>query len=383
MSCGISSLRTRAWPRVHGGNPRDAQRAGTGQPLLDFSVDVHPLGLPLRLRDIVVRHLDDLGGYPDPDARALCEAIAAHHQVPAQTVLPGNGSAELIGLVTRLRPSPKVVVIVPTFTEYEWAARQAGGSLTLHALDERAEFQWDDRTTAAWPSIIAGSDLVFLCNPNNPTGVAIPKATVLSLARRCEQAGTLLVVDEAFVEFTEAPREISVLPEALALSHVIVLRSLTKWWAMPGLRLGYLVAAPPLVHALRAQQQPWPVNALALAVGVELLSQPDDRGPHRQQLREWREALWHALAAMPGLTPFPTTTNFILCKLDTPYVTSTELAQRLAARGLLIRNCDGFSGLAPGRFIRVAVRTPSDNERLLAALHETLRSCDDAQLMTS
>jgi threonine-phosphate decarboxylase len=164
-----------------------------------------------------------------------------------------------------------------------------------------------------------------------------------------------------------------VLPEALALRHVIVLRSLTKWWAIPGLRLGYLVAAPPLVNTLRALQQPWPVNALAMAVGVELFRQPDDRQDLRQRLREWREVFFRALAAIPGLTRFPTTTNFVLCKLETSHLTSGELTQRLADRGLLIRNCDSFSGLAPGRFIRIAVRTPDENERLLAALREGLR----------
>lgn len=366
----MTSLTALALQRVHGGNP---WKVDARQPLLDCSVDVNPLGFPGRLRDIVLRHLEDLRCYPDPDARALCEAIAAHHQIPAEAILPGNGSAELIGLVTRLRPSPKAVVIVPTFTEYEWAARQAGASLALHHLDEREEFQFDSRTIEAWPSIIAGSDLVFLCNPNNPTGVAIPKATVLALARQCEQAGALLVVDEAFVEFVDAPHEISVLPEALQHDHVIVLRSLTKWWAIPGLRLGYLIAAPPLVQTLRALQQPWPVNALALAVGVELFRQPDDRHDLRQRLREWRQALWDALAAMPGLTPFPTTTNFILCMLETLRVTSAEMTQRLADRGILIRNCDSFSGLAPGRFIRVAVRTPDENAQLLAVLREALQ----------
>jgi threonine-phosphate decarboxylase len=144
------------------------------------------------------------------------------------------------------------------------------------------------------------------------------------------------------------------------------------------LRLGYLVAAPSLVQALRAQQQPWPVNALALAVGVELLHRSDERQALRPRLREWRETFWRALAAIPGLSPFPTSTNFILCRLKTPRVTSAELTQRLIERGIVIRNCDSFSGLAPGRFIRVAVRAPVEHARLLDALRETLRSRDIA-----
>ena len=244
--------------------------------------------------------------------------------------------------------------------------------MTYHLLEERHAFRLDPLTTGVQRSLIDGSDLVFLCNPNNPTGVALPKPAVLELARQCGQAGALLVVDEAFVDFVDTPSEISVLPEALPLGNVIVMRSLTKWWAIPGLRLGYLVASPSLVKTLRALQQPWPVNALALAVGVDLFRQPDEMSGLRRRLRVWCQDLFQQLQAISGLTPFPTSTNFVLCKLDSSRITSADLTQRLAAHGLLIRNCDSFTGLQPGRFIRIAVRAPQENERLLTVLHEAL-----------
>ncbi len=359
--------------RAHGGNPWKLMREqGFSQDqILDFSIDVNPLGSPDIIRAAVLDHVEDLQCYPDPDALALREAIARHHQVPLETVLPANGSAELIALATRLRQASTVLVLVPTFTEYAWAAEQAGATVVSQQLEEPRGFQ-PDCSTEDWTELLRDAGLVFLCNPNNPTGVALSKDQVLRLADRCREHGCLLVVDEAYVEFTDRPQDVTVLPEAPHDDNLVVLRSLTKFFAVPGLRLGYLVAAPPLVETLRAMQQPWPLNTFAMAVGVELLKQDNYVVRSRRLLHHLRDDFQHAIAEVPGLKSFPTAVNFTLCKIQSATMTASELTQHLAGQGILIRNCDSFAGLEPGRFIRLAMRKQEENRRLFHALREVL-----------
>lgn len=361
-----------AQTRAHGGNLWALMRQNgfsKGQ-IVDFSVDVNPFGFPDGIRSILLNHLDEIQCYPDPNAQTLREAIAAYHQVPVEMILPGNGSAELIGLVTRVRPFAKALVVVPTFTEYEWAAEQSGLSCLYAYARETNGFQLPP--SATWDVLLRDVDLVFLCNPNNPTGVVLSKAHVLQIAQQCREAGALLVVDEAFVEFVDRPDEISVITEAIALGNVIVLRSLTKFFAVPGLRLGYVVAAEDIVETLRRLQSPWPLNTFALAVGAQLFKEANYIVRSKQQVAELREAFQRSLQALPGVQPFPSVTNFILCKLTTSHITASELTERMAQQGILIRNCDSFTGLEPGQFIRLAVRTQEDNLCLVDMLREAL-----------
>jgi threonine-phosphate decarboxylase len=361
-------------PRTHGGDPWTLLReqALAQDQILDFSIDVNPLGFPEMVRSAILQYIEEIRCYPDPDALPLRETIARCHDVPVDTVLPGNGSAELIMLVARLRPGARALVVMPTFTEYAWAVEQSGSTVVPYPLHEARGFQ-SDFSMEDWAERADASALMFLCNPNNPTGVAWDKARVLWLADRCRQRGCLLVVDEAYVELTDQPERLTVLPEALRYDNLLVLRSLTKLFAVPGLRLGYLVAARSLVERLRALQQPWPLNTFAIRVGTELLKQQSYIAQSQQLLRALRPAFHHALAQIPGLTPFPAAANFVMCRLESPAMTSDRLAQRLADQRIVVRNCDSIPGLEPGRFIRLAIRMPAENEQLFTALREALR----------
>ena len=362
--------------RVHGGNPWELIRRDgfSKDDILDFSVDVNPLGFPAAVRSTILEHLDDIRCYPDPDAQELRDAIAAHHRIPVETILPGNGAAELISLLARCRHVKRALIVVPTFGEYEWAVEQAGATPVLVQTAEADGFRLDV-AHGDWAQGVQDVELAFLCNPNNPTGVVAPKDEIFEIAHRCRETGTLLVVDEAFVEFVEQPTEVSVIPDAMHLGNVVVLRSLTKFFAIPGLRLGYLVASSAVVEDLRALQSPWPLNTFALAVGVQLFRELDDTDRSRRAVATLRDEVCRSLCAIPGLEPFPSVTNFILCKLTTSELTSSALSERLAHQGILIRNCDSFTGLESGRFIRIAVRTQEDNARLVAALRELLTPC--------
>ncbi len=387
-------LQTLARTRIHGGNRWELMRQHgfSNDEILDFSVDVNPLGFPASVRSVILEHVDEIRCYPDPAATALREAIAASHHIPPETVLPGNGAAELINLVVQYRLSAaglplgggrqvagrrqagrpsRALIVVPTFGEYEWAIEHAGASPLFMPTRDAEGFRLAVGRQE-WPRLLDGVDLMFLCNPNNPTGVMMSRADVLEIAHQCHEAGTLLVIDEAFVECVGCPDEVSVIPDAIDLGH-IVLRSLTKCFAMPGLRLGYLAAQPSMVEDLRALQPAWPLNTFALEVGIELFKETAYAARSRSVVAEWRGEFQRALRTIPGLHPFPSAANFILCKLTFSTLTSSDLCERLAHHAILIRNCDSFTGLEPGRFIRLAVRTRTENHRLLAVLREVLR----------
>lgn len=373
--------------RVHGGNGWAAARQ-SGRPVdqfVDFSADLNPLGCPAWVRDTIAESVEAIQRYPDPEATAFRAAVAASHGIDPANILPGNGSAELIVLLTRLRPlAPhdlfrkskhaglaKVVVVAPTFAEYAWAVEQAGAEVVPIFLEEAQGFHLalDEKL---WRARLRGADLVFLCNPNNPTGTLVPRPVLRALAAQCERVGAWLVVDEAFMEFVPPGTQTSLLPELDRWPHLVILRSLTKIFAVPGLRLGYLAAAAPVVERLRHGQQAWPLNTFALAVGTRLAADTAHAAQARRQVAVWREALQQRVQAIPGLAPFPAVANFLLCRLTTPAITSATLCDRLRDRGVLIRDCRSFLGLAPDRFVRMAVRTPAEHERLLTALHEVL-----------
>lgn len=334
---------------------------------LDFAVNVVEGGPPAWLRRELAAALDHAGAYPDE--RAAARALAARHRRAAEEVVATNGSAEAFWLLaSALRPACAVVVH-PSFTEPEAALRAAG-----HPV-ERA---WRDPAPgpdgfgfALDPDgVPEHADLVVVGNPNNPTGTLDPAASVAKLAR----PGRVLVVDEAFMEF-DGPEE----PQSLAgrgdLPGLVVVRSLTKLWALAGVRAGYLLAPAPLAAALRAARQPWSVNALALAA---LTAWARDEGgaasAHRaavaRRVADARRALTAALAALPGVRVWPSAANFLLLQVPSP-PGGAAVQAGLGARGIALRRAGTFPGLSADH-LRVTVRDPASNRRLVAALAELL-----------
>ncbi len=307
---------------------------GAADPLLlDFSQNVNFQGPPMAVLGVLADAGSVVGRYPSPDAAALREALARKYGVPQECILAGNGSCELIYLVAALFRGREGRVVTPAFTEYEDACEAYGIPLGGRA-----------------------PDVTFVGNPTSPQGRLRPRAEVLALP------GTL-VVDEAFMDFA-AERE-SLLREAPADPRLIVLRSLTKFFAIPGLRIGFAVAAPEIIRRLKALQPPWSVNALAQRAGVAAIQ---DLAYIERTLRELpaaREELLQGLHAR-GIESLPSDTNYLLCKV--PDVAVLERA--LGKRGIVVRNCDSFTGLEKNRFFRLAVRAPEDNRRLIRALEE-------------
>ena len=348
--------------RHHGAHYAEAARTLGTRPdgFLDFSANINPLG-PSReaLAAGAGALYGEAGRYPDSHYSELRAALAGYLGVPPGTILPTNGGAEALFLAARAAAEGsagrRAVVLEPTFSEYAAAARAAGFEVERVVVRRpETEFRLDLCSVDEALARIRDVGLVFLCNPNNPTGDAVGRREVLWMAERVREAGAVLVVDEAFADFAPG---LSVAPEVE--EGLYVARSFTKFFAVPGLRLGCLVAREP-EHA-RAFQPSWPVNAVAAAVGVAASTDEAFAEATLAEVALRRRELFSALEGLEGITPYPGAANFLLARGP------EGLVGELARRGVLVRGCEPFMGLGPG-FLRVAVRGAGENERLVEGL---------------
>jgi cobyric acid synthase CobQ/L-threonine-O-3-phosphate decarboxylase len=349
----------------HGGNLLKLSLAA-GKPvgeILDFSANINPLGPPEGFREWISARTGDLVHYPDPDCTDLVRAFSERYGVSTEEILMGNGSTELLFLLPQLLGKGRALIPCPAYVDYARAAELAGLAVELLPLREEAGFALDLAVIAA---ALRGDEIVFLGRPNNPTGYLIPAAALRDLASRHPQ--TVFVSDEAFADF--APEAETLIASGRPV-NIIILKSLTKFYAIPGLRLGGVVAAPELIRRLRDRTPPWSVNTLAQAVGAAALRDTAYAEETLRFVRDRREELFAALGALPGLTVYPGAANFLLIRSDRGELDAPEIAQRLLADGIAIRVCENFAGLDL-RFFRVAVRTEAENDRLLDALRKVL-----------
>jgi histidinol-phosphate aminotransferase len=313
----------------------------------DLAVNVIAGGPPDWLRDAIAAALDDLGAYPDE--RAATAAVAARHgRDPAEVVLV-NGAAQAFWLVAHGLPGHRPACVHPSFTEPEAALRAAGRRPERAVLPEPYALD-----PAAIP---AGADLVVLGNPTNPTGALHPREAVEALAR----PGRIVVVDEAFIDLV--PGEPGSLAGPDAPAGVVVIRSLTKSYAIPGLRAGYLLAPPSLAARLRDQRPGWSVNTLALAAIAACAARPEHAARAAAALARARADLHERLLALPGATVHPGAANFLLAHLPD----GAARIARARARGVVVRSCHTFPGLTADH-LRVTVRDRAAHRRLIDAL---------------
>ena len=350
----------------HGGDVWTA-RERWGSNVIDFSANTNPLGMPEAARAAAARALSACDRYPDPHCRELVEAIARHHDIASEAVLCGNGAADLIWrLVATVRPRA-MLLTAPTFSEYGAAARFYGARVCSHALDASCGFVLDEGFLAA---IDDGIDLVFLCNPNNPTGRTVPVELMGRIVERCRAAGALLAVDECFLGFVSDGAERTLVQQAAAGEGVVVLRAFTKLYGMAGLRLGHLVCGDAdLAERVYAAGPPWSVSTPAQAAGVAALADAAFVERTRELIAAERARLVAGLGAL-GCAVVPGEANYLLVRspLD-------GFAERVAAHGVIVRDCGNFEGLPKG-YVRVAVRTPEENDWLLQACTGALKAGD-------
>jgi len=349
--------------RIHGGNCLK-------QNIIDFSVNTNPLGLPKGLPDIISKSTDCVSRYPDPSSKPLKGKLAVLHGIELENITIGNGSIELIYLVPRAFKIKKALIITPTFSEYEFAVKSNGSRPVFFNTSKKEDFKIDCGKLA---ERLPHHDALFLCNPNNPTGAILHSDDVLCLSRLSKKHKSLLILDEAFIEFTRESKRTAVILDAVKNESLVILRSLTKFFAIPGLRLGYAIGHKRIIGRLVKLQYPWNVNGPAQLAGEKVLA--DKVYMDRTQLfvAKERQYMFERLGSIKGLKVYPSSANFILCKLQSvPIYSSIELMRRLLRDGIYIRACGNFRGLND-KFFRVAVRKRDDNNRLINSIEKALR----------
>ena len=360
-----------AQPRpVHGGI-RPAQLRALGldpAEVLDFSASVSPLGPPPGLWDALQQV--DLTAYPDPECLELREALAQHHGTGINQILVGNGSTELIHLLARAFLAPPrqwcknfALEMGPTYGEYAGAGMLAGvGVAGLLARRERG-FRWN-LAQARMTIARQRPSLVFLCNPNNPTGVYLAQEEVAVLAEICQKTGSLLVLDEAYLNFVDGQWDSLSLLEGAAAESVILLRSMTKDYALTGLRLGYSLASPNVTASLARLQPDWSVNSLAQAAGLVALADADYLPAARQAVNAAKTYLTEELNDL-GFQVLPSAANFLLVEVGN----GAQWRDRLMRRGIFVRDCASFD--LPD-CIRIGIRGLPDCRRLVRTITELI-----------
>ncbi len=349
----------------HGGHIRDlALRSGKdAKDILDFSANINPLGPPEWLRAVVSCALEVVGHYPDPEAHALRSAAAARYECRPEEVMTGNGSTELMFLIPRVLGKQRAIVPVPSYIDYVRAAELAGMEIVTVPLTEETGFAPDYHALAA---LLTGDEIVFLGHPNNPTGRPLDVEAVRDLASN--HPSSIFFIDEAFLDLSDGVERVA----PTVLPNIIRLISLTKTYAVPGLRLGIAVAHESIVKKVSYAQPPWSVSNIAQAVGARALDDRSYLNASRKLVSELRAPFVTDLERIGGITVFPAAANFLLIRIDSDAPSATVIAERLLIDGIAIRRCNNFGGL-DDRFFRVAVRTENENERLVDGLARALR----------
>lgn len=349
--------------KTHGGNCLK-------QNIIDFSVNTNPLFFPEGLAEAISKNTGCILRYPDPSSGELKKKLAAFHGARPANITIGNGSIELIYLIPRAFEIKKSLIAVPTFSEYEFALKLNGSKPVFFNTNEEEDFRVDCVKLAA---SLPRSGALFLCNPNNPTGILLDDDEILRLLYSCRKRGTILILDEAFIEFVKESGCSAVVSEAVKNGSLIILRSLTKFFAIPGLRLGYAVGHEKIIARIAGLQYPWNVNGPAQLAGEKVLADKSYMDRTRAFVAKERQYLFERLGAIRGLKAYSSSANFILCKLqDAPIRDSKELTRRLLRDNIYIRDCGNFRGL-DNRFFRVAVRKRNDNNRLINSIKKALR----------
>ena len=351
---------------AHGGNIYHAARELGCQPqdLIDFSASINPLGPSLRAIRVLRQGLWAVRHYPDPDAYDLRRAIATHFGIDPSCVLIGNGSSELIYLLPAALSLKRALIVGPAFSEYARAMTQWGGQCSYVLAEREAQYRPPiKKVMERLADTRQAVDAVFLCNPNSPTAQMLNRHELLQVVQCAAQHGIWIVLDETFIEFCE---EESLSRDIAQHPRLLVLRSFTKFYGLPGLRIGYLVGHPHVIHQLQRHRPPWSVNALAQTAALAALK---DRGHRRKSLafmKEERERFSQALTALPGVHVFSSAANFLLLELPQQLPLST-VVETLRQRRILVRDCSDVPGIN-GWTIRVSINTTRDNNTLVGAL---------------
>jgi len=351
----------------HGGNVWEAHQKYKIPPeeIIDFSANINPMKIPPEVKKILKERLNVISYYPDPECKELKNKLSKSLNIPYRNLIVGNGSNELIFLYTRTLNPKRGLIPIPTYSEYERALKNIKARIKFVQLREDKDFKIDPKEII---DRLRGIEVLFLCNPNNPTGYLTPKEELLQLLEVTERKRVFLILDETFIDLKE---EESLIREVPKREYLFILRSFSKFFGIPGLRLGYGVGSKKFIKRLEKIREPWTVNIFAQLAGSQILNEFNYIKRSRSYIEKEKRLFFEELLKINGIKPYPSSANFILVKIEAP-VTSTRIQEELIKHRIMVRDCSNFRGFK-GSFIRMAVRTRKENLSLIKALKEILR----------
>lgn len=360
---------------LHGGRLSAAAAANNLEPeeILDFSANINFLGPPPILISAIRENAGKIANYPEINSSSLKKLIAERHGLQAEMVTVANGAAEMIYQLTKVLKPEKVMVIDPTFSEYELAAKSVGSEIEHFKLNSSAAFKF--KIEDLLNSLNKEIELLFFCNPNNPTASLKKAAELEILIKKAAEKEITVVIDEAFVDFLDEVESYTTVNLLGKYKNLVILKSMTKIFAIPGLRLGYALSSKKLSLELEEKRDPWSVNYFSQLAGEIIFSGAEEIEEYlkisREKIAEERNYLYQKLSKIEKLKVYPPAANYIFIDISASAYRSSRLKKLLAEEAILIRNCDSYHGLQDD-FIRVAVKDRESNNLLLEKLKNLL-----------
>ena len=339
--------------------------------IVSFSANVNPLGISPKLKTTLSERIDAIMSYPDREYTSLRKKIADYVHTDLENIIVGNGSTELISLFIQIKHPKKALIIGPTYSEYEREVSLGGGTTRYYRLEEENNFVLD--IPSLEEELTSDVDLLVICNPNNPTSSAITRNDMRKILDICKQKGIFVMVDETYVEFAEDVLKITSAPLTGYYNNIIILRGISKFFAAPGLRLGYAICGnPDLVKEINQRKNPWTINSLAAIAGEIMFADEEYIKETRTLIANERVRICYRLDSCRNVQFYPPTANFVLVKILKEEVTSMDLFEAAIRKGLMVRDCSTFPFLN-NKFIRFCFMTPEKNDALLDILLEVLK----------
>ena len=337
--------------------------------IINFGANVNPLGLSASVKAALASHLDILSSYPDREYTSLREVLSAYCRIPSDYILPGNGSSELISLLIDALSPKHTLILGPTYSEDSRELSFSGSTQEYYHLKEEQDFRLDadDLCTV----LAKGNyDLLIICNPNNPTSSAILHDDMEKLLCFCADHGVFVMIDETYVEFAPDIEDVTAVHFTQRFTNLCVLRGVSKFFAAPGMRLGYAVTGnPDFLRKMKEKQIPWSLNSAGAYAGELLFQDQDYIDRTRQLILTERGRMYDALSQLASFKVFQPYTNFLLLKILKEEKTAFDVFETCIKNGLMIRDCSSFQCL-DGEFVRFCIMMPEDNSRLLKVLEK-------------
>ncbi|MCI8376436.1 MAG: aminotransferase class I/II-fold pyridoxal phosphate-dependent enzyme [Lachnospiraceae bacterium] len=338
--------------------------------IVSFSANVNPLGISPLMREALLARIDCITSYPDREYTSLRRQIGAYTGAPLEHITVGNGSTELISLFIQLEHPKKALILGPTYSEYEREISLGGGTSLYYPLKEENGFVLD--VADFQKQLNETLDLLVICNPNNPTSSAIPQAAMRQILDACKRCDIYVMIDETYVEFAPDYDAITSVPLTRYYNNLIILRGVSKFFAAPGLRLGYAVTGnEDLMKRINSRKNPWTINSLAAVAGELMFSDKEYIAKTRALTARERTRITKELKAWGTVKPYDSYANFLLLRIEKEGVTAEDLFEHAIRRKMMIRNCSTFPFLN-NRYIRFCFMAPEQNDALLSCLRELL-----------